>query len=74
MIDSDSVRYPKEVLQVWKQLAEQNAILEVEAVSPELSSNQDMEMIKFYVQCFDPSGPFKMIFIKKEEWKTLIRQ
>ena len=53
MIDSDSVRYPKEVLQVWKQLAEQNAILEVEAVSPELSSNQDMEMIKFYVQCFD---------------------
>ena len=45
MIDSDPVRYPKEMLQVWKQLAEQNAILEVEAVSPELSFDQDMEMI-----------------------------
>ena len=34
LIDTDTSRYPKELLQSWKQLAEQTAILEVETASP----------------------------------------
>ena len=33
LIDTDITRYPKELLQSWKQLAEQTAILEVETTS-----------------------------------------
>lgn len=53
LIDTDTSRYPKELLQSWKQLAEQTAILEVETASPAQSFEQDKDLIKFYVQCFD---------------------
>ena len=53
LIDSDTARYPKELLQSWKQLAEQTAILEVETISTTNSFEQDKELIKFYIQCFD---------------------
>lgn len=53
LIDTDTARYPKELLQSWKQLAEQTAILEVETASPAQSFVQDKDLIKFYLQCFD---------------------
>lgn len=53
LIDSDTARYPKELLQSWKQLAEQTAILEVETISTTNYFEQDKELIKFYIQCFD---------------------
>ena len=56
LIDTDTSRYPKELLQNWKQLAEQTAVLEVETVSLVQSFEQDKDLIKFYVQCFDRSA------------------
>ena len=53
LIDTDTSRYPKALLQSWKQLAEQTAILEVETALPTQSFEQDKDLIKFYVQCFD---------------------
>ena len=67
LIDTDITRYPKELLQSWKQLAEQTAILEVETTSstPALSNFIWSALI---VQ------PFKMTFIKKVEWRILIKR
>ena len=53
LIDADTVRYPKELLVSWKKVAEELAILEVETASPVQSFEQDKDLIKFFVQCFD---------------------
>ena len=46
-------RYPKELLQSWKQLAEQTAILEVETTSSTPAFEKDKELVQFYLECFD---------------------
>ena len=53
LIDTDTARYTKEVLLRWKKVAEELAILEVEMVSPTQSFEEDKDLIKFFVQCFD---------------------
>lgn len=53
LIDTDTIRYTKEVLIAWKKVAEELAILEVETASPSRSFEQDKDLIKFFVQCFD---------------------
>lgn len=53
LIDTDTIRYSKPVLLSWKRIAEEYAILELETASPVQTVEQDKEIIKFYVQCFD---------------------
>ena len=53
LIDSDELRYPVELLLKWKQLSEEISILELESSLPAQDSKQDVELIKFYIQCFD---------------------
>lgn len=53
LIDTDTIRYSKQVLLSWKRIAEELAILELETASPVQAVEQDKEIIKFYVQCFD---------------------
>lgn len=53
LIDTDTARYTKEVLHRWKKIAEELAILEVEMVLPTQSFEEDKDLIKFFVQCFD---------------------
>ena len=53
LIDTDEARYTVEVLNKWKDIAEELAILDLETSSPSKNSSQDKELIKFYVQCFD---------------------
>ena len=70
LIDTDITRYPKELLQSWKQLAEQTAILEVETTSSTPAFEKDKELVQFYLIV----QPFKMTFIKKVEWRILIKR
>lgn len=53
LIDKDIDFYTKDVLLQWKKIAEEMAILEVQTASPSQSFEQDKDLIKFYVQCFD---------------------
>lgn len=53
LIDTDTMRYTKEVLRNWKRMAEELAIKEVETASTTFSYEQDKNFIKFFVQCFD---------------------
>lgn len=53
LIDTDTIRYTKEVLIAWKKVAEELAILEVETAFPSRSFEQDKDLIGFFVQCFD---------------------
>lgn len=53
LIDTDTTRYTKDVLLGWKKMAEELAILEVEMASPTQSFEEDKDLIKFFVQCFD---------------------
>ena len=56
LIDSDVSRYSVDKLKRWKTNAEEAASLELEEASPERSTMQDIELIKFYVQCLDRSA------------------
>ena len=53
LIDTDTSRYTKEILKNWKTIAEELAVMEVESISPIYSHEQDKDLIKFFVQCFD---------------------
>lgn len=53
LIDSDTKRYTTELLHAWKRIAEEYAIIEVDSTSPENVADNDIALIKFYVQCFD---------------------
>lgn len=53
LIDTDVVRYTKETLLSWKQIAEQLSIIEIETTSPVQTLEHDKELIQFFVQCFD---------------------
>lgn len=53
LIDTDTTRYTKEVLLRWKNIAEELTILEMEKASPTQSFEEDIDLIRFFVQCFD---------------------
>lgn len=53
LIDSDELHYPVSLLHKWKQLAEETTTLELATSSPAQSVEQDVELIRFYVQCLD---------------------
>lgn len=53
LIDADETRYTIDILNRWKSIAEELAILELETSSPVEYISQDKDLIKFYVQCFD---------------------
>ena len=53
LIDTDVVRYTKETLLSWKQIAEQLTIIEIETPAPVQTLEHDKELIQFFVQCFD---------------------
>lgn len=53
LIDSDVLRYTVEKLRQWKKQAEEKAILEIEKNIPFESDKSDIELLKFYIQCFD---------------------
>jgi hypothetical protein len=55
LVDSDELKYSAYLLCQWKSLSEQAASLEVENSSfPTQSSlDQDIELLRFYSQCFD---------------------
>ncbi len=52
LIDSDVKRYTVDKLKKWKELSEQMAILDLEETAVD-QANEDKELIKFFVQCFD---------------------
>lgn len=53
LIDSDDLRYTVDLLHKWKSLSEEIAILDLETASPAQFVEQDKELIRFYIQCFD---------------------
>ena len=53
LIDSDSNRYTKDVLKMWKNVSEELALLEVESLSPAVSLQDDRDIIEFFAKCFD---------------------
>lgn len=53
LIDSDDLRYTVDLLHRWKRLSEEIAILDLETASPAQFVEQDKELIRFYIQCFD---------------------
>lgn len=73
LIDTDITRYPKELLQSWKQLAEQTAILEVETTSSTPAFEKIKSLSNFIWSALIVQ-PFKMTFIKKVEWRILIKR
>ena len=53
MVDDDEARFTETLLHVWKKTAEEIAFAEVSSnVAPNVLLN-DIELIKFYLQCFD---------------------
>jgi hypothetical protein len=53
LIDSDPIRYTKELLKSWKSIAEEYTITEVASNIPIQTVTEDISLIKFFVQCFD---------------------
>ncbi len=53
LVDNDAKRYPVDLLQEWKQLSEKAALLEIESPSRADTKNEDVELIRFFAQCFD---------------------
>lgn len=52
LIDSDEMRYTVDKLKKWKDISEQLAVLELEDATVD-KNDKDIELIRFYVQCFD---------------------
>jgi hypothetical protein len=53
LVDNDGKRYPVDLLQQWKVLSEQAALLEVENLVSHSERTQDVDLLRFYSQCFD---------------------
>lgn len=53
LIDSDSTKFTVTLLETWKSVSEQLAIVEIQSNSPAQILNDDKKLIKFYAQCFD---------------------
>jgi len=52
LIDSDETRYTVGKLKKWREISEQMAVLELEEATVS-KNDEDKEIIKFFVQCFD---------------------
>lgn len=53
LIDSDSVRFTKNLLHVWKKTSEELALVELSSNVVLNNFSEDVVLLKFYVQCFD---------------------
>jgi len=53
LVDDDCQRYPVGLLRQWKRLSEEAALLEIEGSRPAGTRINDVELIRFYAQCFD---------------------
>ncbi len=53
LIDSDVGKYTVHLLQDWKDTSEAMAVEAVERQSPATARKEDVQLIKFYVQCMD---------------------
>jgi hypothetical protein len=51
LVDNDPPRYPAGVLEQWKTLAEERALLELDGGANHASG--DVEILQFFTQCFD---------------------
>jgi hypothetical protein len=53
LVDNDPARYTSDILRRWRRIAEEAALMEIESSLPSNAPLQDVELIKFYCQCFD---------------------
>ena len=73
LIDTDVVRYTKETLLSWKQIAEQLSIIEIETTSPVQTLEHDKNLFSSLSSALTVQL-FKTIFFKRAGWKILIKQ
>ena len=53
LVDNDPARYSTELLRQWKRLSEEAARLELESPASGNALAGDVELVRFYAQCFD---------------------
>lgn len=53
LIDNDTQRYTAGVLQEWRRISEEAALFDVEMPGVTLTPVDDVDIIRFYAQCFD---------------------
>lgn len=53
LIDNDTSRYTADLLRQWKRLSEEAARLEIESSSHGRRHSNDVDIIRFFAQCFD---------------------
>lgn len=53
LVDNDSPAYPTDLLHRWKQLSEEAARLDLEAPANRPALSGDVDLVRFFVQCFD---------------------
>jgi hypothetical protein len=53
LVDTDEARYPVSLIRIWKGLAEETARLSLECSGPVPAHMSDVELVRFYAQCFD---------------------
>ena len=53
LIDNDPARYTKDLLRQWRRLSEQAALIAVAGLPQPATATSDVELIRFYAQCFD---------------------
>jgi hypothetical protein len=53
LVDNDIARYPSDLLRRWISLAEAAALVEIESLPSSNMPLPDVELIRFYCQCFD---------------------
>lgn len=66
LVDNDPSRYPIDLLRQWRRLSEEAARLAIESphAEKENSSIKDMDLIRFYSQCFDRPA-FQDLFLQE---------
>lgn len=53
LVDNDPASYTSDLLRRWRTLAEEAALIEIESLPSSNITVPDVELIKFYCQCFD---------------------
>lgn len=53
IIDSDETRYTVDILNKWKELAEEERAVELRSSPENLVENNDVKIIKFFAKCFN---------------------
>lgn len=68
LVDSDTTKYPIDLLQRWKRLSEEAALLEIEGkpVFGKSAREKDIHLIRFYSQCLDRPA-FQDAFLRELE-------